>query len=207
MDAPTIIGPGKEPGPLDALVPTPTSAEQVYYDYAPRVFQVARQMVRTDADAEDVTQDVLLQVVRKLPSFRGASAFPTWLHRVTVNTALTHRRRHSVRQGSHRHLSLENLAVNEGPARGWSATPEAQLVDHETRHLIDRAVARLPEKYRTIFVLAEMEGLPNATIAQRLGMSLAAVKSRLHRARAMLRQALAPYFEETSTAAPAGCFA
>src|SRR5439155_24444809 len=76
----------------------PLSAEQVYHDYAPRVYNMARRMVSNDIDAEDVTQDVLLQVVRKLPSFRGESAFPTWLHRVTINAALSHRRRQAVRQ-------------------------------------------------------------------------------------------------------------
>src|SRR3954451_25199603 len=74
------------------------SAEQVYHDYAPRVYSVARKMVASDFDAEDVTQDVLLQVIRKLPTFRGESSFPTWLHRVTVNAALTHRRRQAVRE-------------------------------------------------------------------------------------------------------------
>src|SRR4051812_127676 len=73
------------------------SAEQVYHDYAPRVYSVARRMVASDFDAEDVTQEVLLQVIRKLPSFRGESSFPTWLHRVTVNAALSHRRRQAVR--------------------------------------------------------------------------------------------------------------
>jgi RNA polymerase sigma-70 factor (ECF subfamily) len=153
-------------------------------------------MLRTDADAEDVTQDVLLQVVRKLSCFQGASAFPTWLHRVTINAALTHRRRYAVREGSHPHLSLDSLDVNEGPARSWSASPGAQLVTRETRHLIDRAVNRLPEKYRDVFVLAEVEGLANVAIAERLGMSLAAVKSRLYRARQMLRYTLAPHFED-----------
>src|SRR3954466_6719734 len=82
----------------DAVTPTaPLSAEQVYVDYAPRVYNVARRMVSSDTDAEDVTQDVLLQVVRKLPSFRGDAAFPTWLHRVTVNAALSHRRRQAIR--------------------------------------------------------------------------------------------------------------
>jgi RNA polymerase sigma-70 factor (ECF subfamily) len=196
MDAPTLFGPGREPGPQDAFFNAPLSAERVYHDYAVRVFQVARQMLRTDADAEDVTQDVLLQVVRKLSCFQGASAFPTWLHRVTINAALTHRRRYAVREGSHPHLSLDSLNVNEGPARSWSASPEAQLVTQETRHLIDRAVNRLPEKYRDVFVLAEVEGLANAAIAERLGMSLAAVKSRLYRAREMLRHSLAPHFED-----------
>src|SRR5437660_4487979 len=76
---------------------SPLSAEQVYHDYAPRVYNVARRMLSNAVDAQDVTQDVLLQVVRKLPSFRGESAFPTWLHRITINTALSHRRKQAVR--------------------------------------------------------------------------------------------------------------
>src|SRR5215467_9614883 len=92
--------------PVDTTSPetrpkTPLSAEQVYHDYAPRVYNMARRMVASDIDAEDVTQDVLLQVVRKLPSFRGESAFPTWLHRVTVNAALSHRRKRAA-QNEHR---------------------------------------------------------------------------------------------------------
>src|SRR5438093_8720966 len=67
--------------------------ERVFRDYAPRVYNLARRMLGNDADAEDVTQDVLLQVVRKLDTFRGESAFPTWLHRVTVNAALAYRRK------------------------------------------------------------------------------------------------------------------
>src|SRR5205809_2073120 len=67
------------------------TAARVFREYAPRVYSLARRMLGNDADAEDVTQDVLLQVVRKLDTFRGESQFPTWLHRVTVNTALAHR--------------------------------------------------------------------------------------------------------------------
>src|SRR5579871_3018318 len=93
MDAKDRTRPGTTPGPRGAHSPAPLSAEQVYHDYAPRVFHTARRMLRSDYDAEDVTQDVLLQVVRSLPAFRGESAFPTWLHRVTVNAALQHRRR------------------------------------------------------------------------------------------------------------------
>src|SRR3974377_1720402 len=74
------------------------TAEQVFNDYAPRVYNLARRMLGNDADAEDVTQDVLLQVLRKLDTFRGQSAFPTWLHRVTVNAALAHRRKRAVRE-------------------------------------------------------------------------------------------------------------
>src|SRR5262245_20056469 len=103
MDARKMLGTAlrqvsKEIHSDSPVLAPPLSAEQIYHDYAPRVFNVARKMVATDVDAEDVTQEVLLQVVRKLPSFRGDSAFPTWLHRVTVNAALSHRRRQAVRQ-------------------------------------------------------------------------------------------------------------
>jgi RNA polymerase sigma-70 factor (ECF subfamily) len=168
------------------------SAEQVYHDYAPRVFNVARRMVANDTDAEDVTQDVLLQVVRKLPTFRGDAKFPTWLHRVTVNAALTLRRRQAVRE--ERALGEEQEAVGADELK--TPAPEDQLLSDEARQLIDRAVESLPSAYRNVFVLADIEGLPNAVIGERLGMSLPAVKSRLHRARAMLREALAPHFTE-----------
>ena len=170
----------------------PLSAEQVYHDYAPRVYHMARRMVSSDSDAEDVTQEVLLQVVRKLPSFRGESAFPTWLHRVTVNTALSHRRRQAVRQGHRLGSSLDARGEDESSA-GRTPAPEDQVAGHELKQLIDRAIESLPAAYREVFVLADVEGLANADIAGRLGMSLPAVKSRLHRARAMLRDALAPH--------------
>lgn len=169
----------------------PLSAEQVYHDYAPRVYNVARKMVANDMDAEDVTQDVLLQVVRKLPSFRGDATFPTWLHRVTVNAALTHRRRQAVRE---EHPLADAAPLDTDDYR--SPGPDDLILSRETRHLIDRAIASLPAAYRSVFLLSDVEGLPNAEIAARLGLSLAAIKSRLHRARAMLREALAPHFEE-----------
>jgi RNA polymerase sigma-70 factor (ECF subfamily) len=170
------------------------SAEQVYYDYAPRVYSVARRMVASDVDAEDVTQDVLLQVIRKLPSFRGESAFPTWLHRVTVNAALSHRRRQAVRD--ERRHSLDEQGEEAAATATHSPSPDDLLVDHETQQLIDRAIDSLPEAYRVVFLLADVEGLPNAVIADRLGMSLPAVKSRLHRARALLRDALSPHLAQ-----------
>jgi RNA polymerase sigma-70 factor (ECF subfamily) len=169
------------------------SAEQVYRDYAPRVYSMARRMVASDTDAEDVTQDVLLQVVRKLPSFRGESAFPTWLHRVTVNAALSHRRRQAVRNEHGLRHSLDVYGEDE-PALVNRPTlgPDDQLAEHELQQLIDQAIESLPRAYREVFVLADLEGLPNADIARRLEMSLPAVKSRLHRARAMLRERLQP---------------
>jgi RNA polymerase sigma-70 factor (ECF subfamily) len=172
--------------------------ERVFQDYAPRIYNLARRMLGSDADAEDVTQDVLLQVIRKLDTFRGESAFPTWLHRVTVNAALANRRKRAVR---HRHQladPLEQFLENghhQRPIRPWSVEPSAQILKHETQELIERAIASLPEIYRDVYVLADVEGLPNAEIAKMLDLSLPAVKSRLHRGRLLMRDALAPHFE------------
>jgi RNA polymerase sigma-70 factor (ECF subfamily) len=168
----------------------------VYHDYAPRVYSMARRMVASETDAEDVTQDVLLQVVRALPTFRGESAFPTWLHRVTLNAVLSHRRRLAVRHqhglGGSLDATEQIEPVSESSVRRM-LPPEDQVATHELKQLIDRAIESLPGAYRKVFVLADIEGLPNAVIAEQLGMSLPAVKSRLHRARAMLRDALAPH--------------
>ena len=193
--------PAVPPAAQERAVGMPLSAETVFHIYASRVYNLARRMLNSDADAEDVTQDVLLQVVRKLPSFRGEAAFPTWLHRVTVNAALAHRQRSAVHN---EHLvpdPLEILLEEEllsNPTRSWSLSPEEAALDRETQVLIERAIANLPETYRDVFVLADVEGLPNAVIGEILGISLAAVKSRLHRARLTLRNTLAPHFEEKS---------
>jgi RNA polymerase sigma-70 factor (ECF subfamily) len=181
--------------------PAPATAEAVFRQYGPRVYSLARRMLGSDADAEDVTQDVLLQVIRKLPTFRGEAAFPTWLHRVTVNAALSHRQKRANREQRQVHDPLDKLFENgshQHPVRTWTIGPEDQALDHETRQLIEHAIAELPENYRDIFVLADVEGLPNTEIAAMLGLSVPAVKSRLHRARLVMRHALAPHFEEAA---------
>src|SRR5439155_4105701 len=177
----------------------PLTAERVFRDYAPRVYNLARRMLGNDADAEDVTQDVLLQVVRKLDTFRGESAFPTWLHRVTVNAALANRRKRATRDQHVVRDPLEYFLQN-GHAHppAWSVRPQQAALDRETHQLIETAIAQLPEIYRDVYVLADVEGLPNNEIADMLGLSVPAIKSRLHRARMLMRDALAPHFQEVA---------
>ena len=183
------------PGEL-ALTP-----ETVFRDHAPRVYSLVRRMLNSDADAEDVTQDVLVTVVSKLPTFRGEAAFPTWLHRVAVNAALAHRRKQAIREEGRIYDPLESFATNghhHSPVSRWSVGPEQAVLDQETHQIIEQAIAQLPSGYRDVYVLADVEEMPNAEIGTLLGLSLAAVKSRLHRARLLLREALAPHFEEVS---------
>jgi RNA polymerase sigma-70 factor (ECF subfamily) len=179
--------------------PEPLTPETVFRNYAPRVYSLARRMLGNDADAEDVTQDVLLQVVRKLDTFRGEAEFPTWLHRVTVNTALGHRAKRARRQEHESHDPLDKFngdGRHAAPVRPWSVTPDNQAITRETHELLEKAIAGMPDMYRDVYVLADVEGLSNLQISEMLGLSLPAVKSRLHRSRMLMRDALAPHFEE-----------
>lgn len=173
--------------------------EKVFREYAPRVYALARRMMGNDADAEDVTQDVLLQVVRKLDTFRGESQFPTWLHRVTVNTALEHRAKRARRQQREIHDPTNEFQPNGHhlkPAKRWEVEPEKVAITREMHELIEKAIQEMPEIYRDVYVLADIEGLSNQEISDILGLSVPAVKSRLHRGRMIVRDALAPHFEE-----------
>lgn len=174
--------------------PTP---EQIFRDYAPRIYHLARRLLNNPADAEDVTQDVLFKVLRKVHTFRGDAALSTWLHRVTVNAALAFRRREA---SQHRRVlrlqeQFSAAGAHRAPIRPWVPDVGARLQAEETRRLIEDAVARLPENYRDVFVLVDVEGVANGEAARLLGLSVGTVKSRLHRARLLMRAALAPYFE------------
>jgi RNA polymerase sigma-70 factor (ECF subfamily) len=177
----------------------PPTPEQIFEEYAPRVYHLARRLLGNAADAEDVTQDVFLQLVRKLPTYRGAAAFSTWLYRVTVNAALAFRRKRALREGVPLPEPPEDFyedGSHRAPVRPWMVRPNHQALDREAHQLIEEAIAGLPEGYRDVLVLADVEGLPNPEVAELLGLSVAAVKGRLHRARLLMRKVLAPYFEE-----------
>jgi RNA polymerase sigma-70 factor (ECF subfamily) len=190
---------GKNGNGVEAKTAAPLTPEQVFRDHAPRVYNLARRMMGNDADAEDVTQDVLLQVVRKLSTFRGDSNLATWLHRVTVNAALAQRRKRAARE--HREMPdpldrFTDTGYHAQPIKPWAAAPDRLALKRETSELIEKAILSLPELYRDVYVLADVEGLPNQEIGDLLGLSLPAVKSRLHRGRLLMRDALAPHFEE-----------
>lgn len=173
--------------------------EDVVREHGPRIYHLARRMLGNEADAEDVTQDVLLQLVRKLDTFRGDAALPTWLHRVTVNSALNYRTKRARRQGKEVSDPLEEFLEDGHHAREigrWSLPAEESALAAEDRQVIEAAIAEMPEVYRDVYVLADVEELSNAEVADMIGISVAAVKSRLHRARLWMRNQLAPHFVE-----------
>lgn len=165
--------------------------------YASRVYRVARGITRTDADAEEVVQDVFMTLARKIDRFEGRAALGTWIYRVATNAALLKLRG----KRAEREVSLEEHLPTfredghrEGPrsylVADWSQSPEAELLDGEARAILSRAIDQLPEPYRAVLVLRDVEELTNEEAAQILGESVASVKSRLHRARMALREQL-----------------
>jgi RNA polymerase sigma-70 factor (ECF subfamily) len=168
------------------------AAGMVYQEYGPRVYALALRMLGNQADAEDISQEVLLQVVRRFGTFRGDSSVGTWLYRVTINAVLALRRKRATAR--ERHLGDLDGEIERSPRSGPG--PEAATLGGELRGRIEAAIAQLPIAYRDPLVLSDIEHLPNAEICAALGLSLAAVKSRIHRARVMMRDALRPYLPE-----------
>jgi len=175
------------------------TVEEVYRRFGVRVYSLAYRMLGNEADAEDVTQEVFLQVVRHLANFRGECDITTWLHRITVNAALALRRRRYRREETQTDAPLDHLPATRSTP---STCPEGQAIDRETRALLERSIRQLPEIYRDVFVLSDVEGLSNPEIGTALGLGLAAVKSRLHRARLLVREMLAPHFHGACGVAP-----
>jgi len=191
LSSPRFIGENSEPQSCLA----PRQADQVFAQHATRVYNLARRMLGNEADAEDVTQEVFLQVVRHLANFRGECDITTWLHRITVNASLALRRRRYRQQERQTDAPLEQLPVAQS---GRSTCPSGQAMDRETRDLLERAISQLPDIYRDVFLLSDVEGMTNPEIGALLGLGLAAVKSRLHRGRLLVRDMLAPHFSEVS---------
>ena len=163
--------------------------------YASRVFRVARGIARTDADAEEVVQDVFLALARKIEGFEGRAAIGTWIYRVATNAALLKRRgkRHQVETSLEESLpAFKDDGHRDGPRAyllaDWSQTPERDLLEGETRAVLSRAIDQLPEAYRAVLILRDVEELSNEEAARILDESVSSIKSRLHRARMALRE-------------------
>jgi RNA polymerase sigma-70 factor (ECF subfamily) len=159
---------------------------EILYDrHKRRVFALCLRMTGNYAEAEDFTQEAFLQLYRKIKSFRGESAFSTWLHRLSVNIVLMHFRKKSLAE-----LSLEELLDPQqgegGPKRELGMTDKV-LRGSVERVTLERAIGELPPGYRIIFVLHDIEGYEHNEIAELLCCSIGNSKSQLHKARMKLR--------------------
>lgn len=152
-----------------------------------RIYSLCLRMVGNVAEAEDLTQEAFLQLHRKIATFRGDSAFSTWLHRLAINVVLMHLRKKGLSV-----ISLDEAmepTPEEGPGRSFGA-PDISLAGSIDRLALERAIADLPAGYRLIFVLHDIEGYEHNEIAAMLDCSIGNSKSQLHKARLKLRDAM-----------------
>lgn len=169
---------------------------QLVKKYSRRILRVGRNITNNDEDAEDVLQETFLKAYTHLGSFQGNSKFYTWLVRIAMNEALMKLRK---RKGD-KVVSLdEQLDTGEDTVTReiavWEGNPEDRYSQDELRSILDRTVASLPEGFRTVFVLRDIEELSTEETAEALNLSIPAVKSRLLRARLQLREKLTRIFK------------
>jgi len=157
--------------------------EEIYQRHHRRVYSICLRMLQNSYEAEDLTQDVFIQLYRKIGSFRGDSAFTTWLHRLTVNQVLMHFRK--------RNVKFEKV-TDEGETpdqtvRGTENPFKMPIVD---KIALESAIDQLPAGYKSVFVLHDVEGFEHEEVARILGCSVGTSKSQLHKARLKLRKLL-----------------
>ena len=178
------------------LAQTPEAVDTLVHRYGAKTYRLALRITGNPEDAQEVSQDVLWSVVRKIDTFKGESALGSWIYRIAANAAYEKLRG---RRGKDE-VSWEALLPSfdgDGhlldPGHDWTQSAEDPALQAEARRRLREAVESLPADYRTAFVLHDMEGLSNPEIAEMLGISLPAVKSRVHRSRLFLRQRLQEY--------------
>jgi len=171
-----------------------TAAERLVATYGDRAYRLARGITGNAQDAEEVVQDVFWTVVRKIDTFRGESAFGSWLYRIVANAAYQKVRG---RQSRRAELSLDDVLPlfdergrHVAPMADWSVRVEDPAVQTDLRVALTSAIDKLPTDYRTALLLRDVEGLSHPQMAEILSLSVPTVKSRVHRARLFLRKQL-----------------
>jgi len=150
------------------------------------LYRTVRSYFTDEAEIEDIMQNTYLKAYSKLHQFRGEAAFSTWLIRIGINEAL-------LRLRARKNQKEVNLSVYELPEKefvDYPDNPETKVINMETQYIIEKSIDKLPEKYRVIYVLKEVEGMDNEAIADCLNLSSSNVKVRLHRAKNMLKETL-----------------
>jgi RNA polymerase sigma-70 factor, ECF subfamily len=174
--------------------------------YGPRIFQMAFRYVKNHEDAEEIAQDVLLKVCRKIDAFRGDAALSSWIYRITFNTAMSRLRSgRAARAGDTLEESLDRPGSEERSARevsDWSAMGDEHVLRAQMRGRLAAAILDLPDIYRAPVVLRDLQGLTTEEASAVLAVKGQTLKSRLHRGRMILRDRLAEFSDGLSLHRP-----
>jgi len=175
------------------MVDNESPFQKIYDDFSPRILRYMTRMVG-EAEAEDLTQEVFAKVGGALKRFRGESKLSTWIYQIATNTALDRLRRSAACSGDEKRLPMEDIAEMEEDKEIWTGeqTPstEQRVIRQEMNGCIREIIETLPEAYRSVIILSELEGFKDSEVADILGLSLEAAKIRLHRARTRLKKEL-----------------
>ena len=177
----------------------PEAPELLVETYGDRVYRLALRITGSNEDAEEVAQDALWTAARKISTFKGEAAFGSWLYRIAANAAYQKLR---ARKAKAPEIAMDDVlpAFDDAgrhfePMADWSERVDEQALQGELRRVLGAAIDELPPDYRTALVMHDVEGLSNPDIAEALGISLPAVKSRVHRSRLFVRKQLADYMK------------
>ncbi len=172
------------------------SFEELLGRYNTKVYSLATRLTRNPEDAEEVLQDVFITVHRKIDSFEGKSSFSSWLYRVTANAAFMKLRK----RRQHQSVSLEDLLgqpqIVSALRTSENTYVDAQSIRNEMLTALELAISKLPDEYRPVFILRDVDGLTSKEVGKILDLTVPAVKSRLHRSRLMLRRRLARFIDD-----------
>lgn len=179
--------------------------------YGARIYQLAFRYMRNHEDAEEVVQDVLLKVFRKIEMFRGDSALSSWIHRITFNTAMSRlRRTRATRLAEVTEIELGTSISDDGPSAfdpaDWSNMADEEMLRRELRERLVAAVGDLPAIYREPVILRDLRGLSTEEASVKLRVKDQTLKSRLHRGRMLLRERLSDFAGGLSMRQPAEAF-
>jgi len=173
--------------------------------YAAKIYGLAMRLTRNPSDAEDAVQEAFLLVYTKLGSFRGESAFGTWLYKVALNSIYMklRQRKHAAEDNIDDYLpTFDEHGMMQGMVRKFGNDPESEAVREQSTVAVREAIDRLPTDYRIVLVARDIDELSSQETAEALGLTVAAVKSRLHRARLFLRQHLQNKFGNGANLVP-----
>lgn len=165
--------------------------EELVRRHADRLYAIVLRFIADRGDAQEVTQEAFLRAWRSIRHFEGRSQFFTWLYRIGINEA----KRRAARRPPVTLVSLDDEPIPEAP--DWSHAPETRMRQADLRRLIEEVIRALPIEYRAPLILRDVEGLSTQEAAEVMDLGEAAFKSRLHRARLVVRRALDEYFLET----------
>lgn len=183
----------EQDGMISSTVESEFDFLKIYKDFRPKILRYMTRIV-SENEAEDLTQEVFVKINRALKAFRGDSSLSTWIYKIATNTALDRLRCSSISLGDEKRLPIDDIEETKEDTEVWTgedkASIEQRVIRQEMNECIREIIETLPQTYRSVIVLSELEGFKDTEIADILGLSLQVTKIRLHRARTRLKKEL-----------------